>query len=160
MKSASRRLWGVQKFVATIYGSYLWCGKLEGQGGDQSGLTVKEVFEVDWIPYSHSICEELDPPSSVCKSCHDTDATLSLHPLTVCSEMIDLGDCQVSRCPLQLRCFCELKKWRQIKECSRSWAKLPGFFFFCWSGFIDYLMLACLSFHSLPARVLPPLPGC
>lgn len=63
--------------MATIYGSYLRCGKLEGQGGDLSGFTLEEDSEVDWIPYSYSLCAELDSPASVCKSYHNTDATLN-----------------------------------------------------------------------------------
>lgn len=48
----------MQGLGTSIYSSYLWCGKLEGQGRDQSGFTLKEVSEVDQLLFSCSICEE------------------------------------------------------------------------------------------------------
>lgn len=42
----------MQGLVPTLYGSCLWCGKLEGQGGDQSVFTLEDVSEADRIPYS------------------------------------------------------------------------------------------------------------
>lgn len=135
----------VQRFVATTYGSYLWCGKLGGQGGDQFEFTVKEVSEVDWTLYSYSVCKALDLPSSVCKSCHNTDDTLSLHLPSICSEKIDLGDCQVSRYCLQPKHFREQKKagrYRSVQEVEQN---CQAVFLLIW-----VYWLSCVGLFILP----------